>query len=158
MPEVAVNVPVLHAALVDLDATYLMQVVVFLVLYAILSLVFFRPYLRFLRRRDEATQGLRDRSRELLRRATELEENAERELTRARQAAVAERRRLADEGIRLRDETVAAERTRVQQDLDARFAELDSRRREFAVGLDRVAGDLALMIENRLQTAEGKAE
>ena len=57
MPEVAVNVPVLHAALVDLDATYLIQGVLFLVLYAILSRVFFSPYIGFLRRRDEATSA-----------------------------------------------------------------------------------------------------
>ena len=42
------------AALVDLDATYFIQMAMFLVLYVLLTQVFFKPYVRRLHRRDEA--------------------------------------------------------------------------------------------------------
>ena len=104
--------PPLAAALVDLDATYFVQMTMFLVLYILLSQVFFKPYVRRLRLRDQAGHGLRERAKDALRRAKELDEDAERRLTGAKQAAVLERRRLAEDGVALRDGIVTKERER----------------------------------------------
>ena len=156
--DLQISTPVLQAALVDLDATYFIQMALFLVLYIILTIVFFKPYVKFLNRRDDRTSRLRERAKDLLKQAQALEETAERELSKARTAAVLERRRLAEEGARLRDEIVSRERERMQVELDRQLATLDVRKGEFLSRLDEVAAEVASLIEGQIDSAEGKAQ
>jgi len=144
------------AALVDLDATYFVQMAMFLVLYVLLTLVFFNPYVRRLHKRDEAGHGLRERAKESLRRAKEMDEDAERRLADARQAAVAERRRLAEDGGALRDSIVSKERERAQARVDQELAGLDAEKARFLESADRTAADLALLIDAQMQSVEAR--
>lgn len=154
----AAATPVLKAALIDLDATYLIQLGLFLVLFLLLRRFFFMPYADLLRRRDSATLGLRTRGKEQLRRALDLEAQAEERLARTRQEAVAQRRRLAEEGLRVRDEVVARERAAMQERLDNAMAELDAEKARFRTAAPAAVSSLAGMIQTQVDVVEGKAQ
>jgi F0F1-type ATP synthase membrane subunit b/b' len=148
--------PPLAAALVDLDATYFVQMTMFLVLYILLSQVFFKPYVRRLRLRDQAGHGLRERAKDALRRAKELDEDAERRLTGAKQAAVLERRRLAEDGVALRDGIVTKERERAQARMDQELAGLEAEKARFMATTDTTAAELAALIDSQMQSVEAR--
>ncbi len=146
----------LAAALVDLDATYFVQMAIFLVLYALLSQVFFKPYIRRLHRRDEAGTGLRQRARDALQRSRDLAEDADRRLAEARRAAVLERRRLTEDGAALREAIVAKERERCRARVDEELAALESQKAAFLSQSDRTAAELATLIDSQVQSVEAR--
>jgi len=148
--------PPLAAALVDLDATYFVQMTMFLVLYVLLSQVFFKPYVRRLRRRDQAGTGLREQAKDALRRAAEMDANAEHRLTEVKQAAVLERRRLAEDGVALRDGIVAKEREHAQARMDLELAGLEGEKTAFLAGADSTAAELAALIDQQMQSVEAR--
>lgn len=152
--ETVAHTEMLRAGLVDLDATWFIQIAVFLTLYAILRYAFFRPYVELLRRRDEATRGQRARAQALLEKARQVETSLEARLSEARVEAVRVRRRLAEEGARLRDEIVARERARVQQEIARGLAELESLKRAHAPRIEAEAQVLAGMIEAQVRAPE----
>jgi F0F1-type ATP synthase membrane subunit b/b' len=144
------------AALVDLDATYFIQMALFLVLYILLSQVFFKTYVGRLRRRDEAGHGLRQRAKDALISAKDMDADAERRMSEARHDAVLERRKLAEAGVALRDSVVAKERQHVQASLDVSLAALEAEKAGFMTGVDSTAGELALLIEKQMQSVEAR--
>jgi F-type H+-transporting ATPase subunit b len=146
----------LVAALVDLDATYFIQMGLFLVLYVLLSLVFFGPYTKRLRRRDASSLGLREHAKDALRRARDLDEDAERKMAEARQAAVAERRRLAEEGAGLRDSIVRKERERMQARVDEELVSLQALKDRFLAGVEPAAEELSQVIEAQVRSVEAR--
>lgn len=148
---------VLKAGLVDLDATWFIQIAVFLTLYVILRYAFFKPYIAVLKRRDESTRGLRARAVAIAEEARRLEASLATRLTEARAEAVLARRRLADEGARLRDEILGRERARVQAELAREMEALAAQRRELDKRADAVASELAAMIESQVRQPEGVA-
>lgn len=154
----AASAPVLKAALIDLDATYLIQMALFLILFVLLRRFFFLPYAELLRRRDGATLGLQTRAKEQLRRALDLEAQAQERLDRTRQEAVAQRRRLAEEGIRLRDDLVAKERAAMQAKLDAAMADLEAEKARFRATAPATVSALAGLIQGQVDAVEGKAQ
>jgi F-type H+-transporting ATPase subunit b len=139
---------------VDLDATYFIQMGLFLVLYILLSRFFFAPYVARLRLRDQSSRGLRERAKDALRRVRDLEEDTEQRLQEARQAAVAERRRLAEDGVALRDAIVQKEREHMQARVDGEMADLSGQKDAFLAGADRVAEELAGLIEHQVRSVE----
>ncbi len=145
---------VLRAGLIDLDATYFVQLALFLLLYAVLRTVFFGPYTQFLRKRDEATEGLRRRARELQEQIRALEADIEGRLAAARAEALQVRRRLAEEGGRLRSEIVARERARMQAELERHIAAIEEEKRRFLERADEVADSLASLIEAQARAVE----
>jgi F0F1-type ATP synthase membrane subunit b/b' len=154
----AASTPVLKAALIDLDATYLVQMALFLTLFLLLRRFFFLPYADLLRRRDAATAGLKTPAKEQLRRALDLEAQAEERLARTRQEAVAQRRALAEEGLRARDEMVATERVAMQARLDAATVALDQEKARFRAAAPVAVGALAGLIQAQVDAVEGEAQ
>jgi F0F1-type ATP synthase membrane subunit b/b' len=154
--DVLITTTVSRAALVDLDATLFLQAALFLCLYVVLRYGFFRPYVRLLRRRDEATRGQRERAEALLRQSRELGESIDRRLADARAEAVKARRALAEEGARLRDEIVTRERARMQARLDEEVRSLEGQRAAFLAQLDRVSSELTGLIEGQVQALDGR--
>ena len=155
MTEFVLSTSVLKAALIDLDATWFIQIGIFLLLYLLLRFVFFQPYVAFLRRRDDRTRGLRERALDVAAKARDLEESLEARLAEARSQAVATRRGLVEDGARLRDTIVAKERARADADLQQAAGSLEAERRAFAAKLDATAADLGALIESRMRV-EGK--
>jgi F-type H+-transporting ATPase subunit b len=97
---------------VDIDATVLVQLAVFLVMFLILRLLLFRPVLRLIEARREATLGVQKRAAEVLAEAEGLATDLERQLLDVRTAAGGERERMLDQArqqerkviVALRDE------------------------------------------------------
>lgn len=145
---------VLKAGLIDLDATYFVQLALFLLLYAVLWTTFFGPYTRFLKRRDEATEGLRRRAHDLNEQVRAIEADIEARLQAARAEALQLRRRLADEGARMRSEIVARERARMQAELEKHLRALEEEKRTFLARADEVAAVLAGLIEEQARAVE----
>lgn len=145
---------VLKAGLIDLDATYFVQLALFLLLYVVLWTTFFGPYTRFLKRRDEATEGLRRKARELQEQVRALDADIEARLSAARSEAMQVRRGLADEGSRLRSEIVTRERARMQAELDRHLRAIEDEKRKFLAGADDVAAALAGLIEEQARAVE----
>lgn len=144
----------LVAGLVDLDATYFIQLGVFLLLYLLLSQVFFRPYVARLRRRAASTHGLRQQAQEQERTAREILQRIEDRMAEVRQAAVAERKALAEEGARLRDAMIAREKERLQQQVDREMAEMRSFQARLLQEVDRKALELAEEMERQVRSVE----
>lgn len=155
--EYLVTTTVLKAGLIDLDATFLIQLGLFLILYVILWAAFFGPYTKFIRRRDEATEGMKARAVELLRESRKIEKELDERLTAARIEAMQLRRQLAEEGKKLRDEIVTREKARMKEELDKQLGELETSKNSFLTGIDAVTVEMAGLIENQLRAAEGSA-
>jgi F-type H+-transporting ATPase subunit b len=150
------STPVLRAGLIDLDVTWLVQIGLFLLVYAVLAFGFFRPYAALLRRRDEATKGRKEHAAGLLAEAQALEQKVEGRLAEARAEAVRIRRDLVEEGRAQRDRLVAAERERAQATVDTALAQLESEKRRHLADLDRAAGDVAALIEAQVRAGGAK--
>lgn len=140
-----------RAGLVDLDATWFVQIGLFLLFYLILSLLFFRPYIALLRRREEKTRLLRERAQQLLAQALEIESSLQAMLAEAKAKGIAERRALVEEGLRIRDEIVTAERKRIAAEVQKELQELDDQKKDFLARADVLAKELATIIEERLR-------
>lgn len=152
-PSLDISAP-LVAGLVDLDATYFVQLGLFLLLYLLLSQVFFRPYVARLRRRAASTHGLRQQAQENDRKAREILQRIEERMAEVRQAAVAERKALAEEGSRLRDAMIARERERIQQQIEREMAEIRTLKARLLQEADRKALELAQEMERQVRSVE----
>ena len=89
----------LHSAAisVDLDLTFLGQLVLFALLIALLRPLLFEPVLRVFEEREKRTDGVRAQARAMQERAGELLRRYEGELEKVRQAAAQEREALRAE-------------------------------------------------------------
>lgn len=141
------------AALIDLDATFFVQFAFFLLLYLVLSRAFFRPYVEFLRRRDEATEGMRRRASAILEEARALEAAIEERLSKARSEAMQIRRSLAEEGNRLRTEIASRERMRMQEELERHLKALEAEKARILAEAERLASDLASLIAEKAKVS-----
>jgi len=153
VPSPDISAP-LAAGLVDLDATYFVQLGVFLLLYLLLSQVFFGPYVARLRRRAASTHGMRQRAQENERKAREILQRIEDRMAEVRQAAVAERKALAEEGARLREATIARERDRLQRRVEQELEELRVLKARLLQEADRKAAELADEMEKQVRSVE----
>lgn len=150
-----VTQPVAQAALIDLDATYLFQIAIFLVVYFLMSVFFFKPYVSFLKQRDEATSGLRKRAENALKAAEQAEADAAKRLDSARKAAMTERKVLTDEAVLLRDQMVAVEREHAESRIATEMQALDVEKQAFLGRIDVVAGEVADLIQSQISAVEG---
>ena len=145
---------VMRAGLVDLDGTWFVQIALFLLLYAMLRYLFFQPYVTKLRQRDEATKGRRAEAARLTEEAARLEASVGSRLAAAKAEAMVIRRKLAEEGERLKEEILTRERARVQEKVTREVAALDRQKTEILANLDPVARQMADMIEAQVRLPE----
>jgi len=155
--ETLVVEPILRAGLIDLDATFFIQFAIFLALYLIMSVAFFGPYTRFLKKRSQATEGMKARAKELIEHTKVIEAELDAKISKAREEAIRMRRELAGEGKRLRDEIVARERSRMQDELDKSLSELQAHKDDLLGSMDNLTNELAGMIQDQLKAAGGEA-
>lgn len=147
----------LRASVIDLDLTFVVQLGIFLLLYFLLSVFFFKPYARYLKRRDESTDGLIKSARELTNKADEIEHSMERRLEEARQAGIAERKAITAEASALRDRMVAQERAMLQERVDRELVALEKARVDLLASSQTAVTGIALEIERQINSIEGDA-
>lgn len=155
-PEVFIETDTyLMAAVIDLDLTFVIQLAVFLLLYILLSNFFFKPYARYLARRDESTAGLKATAIDMMNRSNSIEQSTESRLEEARQAGIAERKKITAEAGALRDRLIEQERVRLQGRVDREVAELALAKQEFLRSAEPAVVQIADAIEGQIDAAEG---
>jgi F-type H+-transporting ATPase subunit b len=144
--------PLLAAVNVDLDKGVLIQMALFSVLIVILKPLLFDPMLRVFALREERTDGAKAEARAMQEKAADILANYERELSKVRAEASAERDVLRRETAELEASILsearsAAElilsegRERIQKEVAAYSAELDGREEELSARISsRVLG------------------
>jgi F-type H+-transporting ATPase subunit b len=131
-------VPLSGGSLVDLDATFLIQLGLFFFMVLFLYALLFRPAIRLIEARREATEGTRARAVEMLAEARRLSADVDGQIRDIREAARAERDRFVEEARRKERElldaarektraTVEAARSRMEREAAAVRKDLESR-------------------------------
>lgn len=119
----------------DLDLTFTLQMLVFAVLIVALKPLLFDPVLRIFEERERRTDGARDEAREMQKRAGELLERYEAELSRVGRAAAEEREKMRSETTRLENEIINEARS-------ATAKILADGRRDIAQQVEKIRFDL----------------
>jgi F-type H+-transporting ATPase subunit b len=90
----------------DLDLTFTLQMLLFAVLIVALKPLLFDPVLRIFEERERRTDGARDEAREMQKKAGELLERYEAELSRVGRTAAEEREKMRGETTRLENDII----------------------------------------------------
>ena len=89
--------------MISLDISILYQIVIFLVLWLVLSKVLFRPYLDLLEERERKTTGTRHDTSQLEHEGARLKAEYEEKITQARRAGIAAKDAIIREGRQERE-------------------------------------------------------
>ena len=122
--------------MISLDISVLYQIIIFVLLWLILSRVLFRPYLDLLDERERRTAGARHDSSELEREGARLKAEYEEKIAQARAAGTAVKDAIVQQGRHERE-------TLLQQARAEAALTLESARREVQKQLARERGLLA---------------
>ncbi|HTM46982.1 MAG TPA: ATP synthase F0 subunit B [Polyangiaceae bacterium] len=128
---------------IDFDRSFLVQMVLFALLIAVLKPLLFDPVLKIFEERERRTEGARAEARKMQEQAGEILTRYERELERVNQAAAAEREKIRIETLRVEQDIlaqgrkvaqdiVAQGRTQIQKDVQALQFELGKRAEQLA--------------------------
>lgn len=143
----------LSGALIDLDATFLLQLGIFFVLFGVLYGFLFKPLLAVFDEREKAIDGAKHAARDLEVSADEKFKKFEAEMKKVRVEANAERDRMHQDGLGLERELLAKSRTEADKalkDAEATLArEAAEVRNEMKTVVPALAGEIAAKILGR---------
>lgn len=144
---------VLSGAIIDLDATFILQLGIFFALFLVLSTFLFKPLLAVFDEREKAIDGAKDASRDLEKSADEKFKKFETEMKKVKVEANAERDRIQQEGVALERELLAKSRTETDKilrdaeaDLGRKAAEI---RNDMKTSVPTLAADIAAKLLGR---------
>jgi F-type H+-transporting ATPase subunit b len=142
--------------ILDVDATLLIYLAVFGILFFALRALIFRPMMALFDEREKATTGAREEARQLERDAEKKMASFEEQLAKVRLEASAERDRLRAEGSRL-DRTLG-EKVRKETDEMVREAQqrMDEDAAKIRTDIGKAAPGLAQQIATKLLGREVK--
>ena len=139
--------------MISLDISILYQIVIFLVLWLILSKVLFRPYLNLLEERERKTSGARHDTGELEQAGARLKAEYEGKISQARSAGTAAKDAIIQEGRQERERLLQQAREEAARALESVRREVQSqleRERELAAAeVAGVAQDMASKLLGR---------
>jgi F-type H+-transporting ATPase subunit b len=136
-------------SIVDLDATFFIQLGLFFVVFVLLWALLFRPVVRLIEARREATEGRSQRAEEIGREAERLAADVDSQIAGARRAASAERDRMVEQARRRQREV--DERAREQS-----RAEIARARQKMEREGGRVRTELEAEVENLAEKVAGR--
>lgn len=110
--------------LIDIDATVIVQFVLFLVLFVIANHYLFQPYLRLRERRRTGIEGARAEAERMTAQADAKLADYEKRLARKRDEANDEARKIRAEAARIENEVTGQARAKAQEATDAAQAAL----------------------------------
>lgn len=108
-----------EAAVVDLDSSFIIQLLIFLGLLVILRKLVFGPYLKTIEAREDRTAKARTEADEISSRAVSLEARFESEMAKARARAADAKNALRLEGMKRREALVGEARSAANKELEA---------------------------------------
>ncbi|HLK38310.1 MAG TPA: ATP synthase F0 subunit B [Polyangiaceae bacterium] len=136
-----------QAISVDFDATFLVQVVLFVALTVVLKPTLFDPMLKLFEERERRTDGARAQARKVDEKSGTALAKYEGEMAKARTAANAERDRIRGEGVKREQEILAGVRTATAKAIEdgkrAAHAEAERARTALKSESTSLARDLA---------------
>jgi len=101
-------------ALVDLDGTFFIQLGLFLFMFVFLYLALFRPAIRLIEARREATDGTKERAIAMRKEAEGFSDEVDRQILDIKSAAILERDRMIEQARRRDRDQMAAAREKTQ--------------------------------------------
>jgi len=139
-----------------IDSSFFTQFLIFLLIFVWLQLVFFKPFLSLIQKRESQSGGLSEE-------AAKLEESASRDeaqyrdaLTAARRKASAERDRVLGEARKVANDSITEARAHSKSKLEvARDAAVKSAETEIGSLRGQVGGVAALLVEKLTKTKVG---
>jgi len=134
--------PTLAAGIsIDVDATLLVQITLFILLVGILGPLLFAPLFRLFEEREHRTEGARQDAREMQDKAAELLERYQTEVERVQRLASQERERV-------RVETAALEARILEQSRQAAEKTIEQGRQQIAEQATRVRSDIETSVRS----------
>lgn len=140
----------LSGALIDLDGTIVVQLILFFLAFAILYPLVFKPMVRLLEAREEAIGGARAAARKMEQEAREKADKFDQEMHAIRMAAGAERERLRQEGQKLERTILDKVREETQKQASEAQAQLEAEARRVRADMESTVPRLARQIAEKL--------
>jgi F-type H+-transporting ATPase subunit b len=111
--------------MIYLDYTVVYQMIIFLIVWVILTRVLFRPYLKLIEERERRTAGTEHESADLAREGERLKAQYEERVTQAQAAALAAKEAILDEARQQRDQLISRAREEAASILEQVRQEID---------------------------------
>ncbi len=147
MPFVALNIAAPQAISVDFDATFLVQLALFVALTLFLKPMLFDPMLKLFEEREKRTDGAKLQARRIDEKSGEALTEYETAMAKARAAAATERDKVRAEGVKREQEILASVRASVAKVIDdgkrTAHAEAERARASLESGKGALAQELA---------------
>jgi F-type H+-transporting ATPase subunit b len=142
-----------QAISVDFDATFLVQLVLFVGLTLVLKPVLFDPMLKLFEERERRTDGAKAQARKIDEKSATALAHYDSEMAKARTSANAERERIRAEALKREQEVLTAVRAATAKTIDdgkrAAYAEADRVRAALKGEASTLARDLASRVLGR---------
>ncbi|MFW6049594.1 MAG: ATP synthase F0 subunit B [Myxococcota bacterium] len=137
-------------ALIDLDGTLVVQLILFFVAFGILHPLVFKPMVALFEAREQATDGARAEARRMEHEAKEKADKFEEEMHQIRMSAAAERERLRQEGQRLEKTILERVRQETQKQSADAEAKVQAEARRVRSDMETAIPQLARQIAAKL--------
>ena len=157
-PLILSDLPVLRAALVDVDATLFVVLGLFLLFYVFLRVALFRPVLRLFDEREARIDGAKHEAKDMQERATKALTQYEAFVREARAQGQVEKEALRQEGQRVAREILDEVRREASAEVAKSKAELQAELAVATAAIDREAHALAREAATRLLGRAVRAE
>ncbi len=139
-----------------IDSSFFTQFLIFLLIFVWLQLVFFKPFLKLIQKRESQSGGLSEEAARLEESASRDEAQYREALTAARRKASAERDRVLGEGRRAANDAVTEARLQSKSKLEiARDSAVKSAAAEINTLKGQVGGVASLLVEKLTKTKVG---
>jgi F0F1-type ATP synthase membrane subunit b/b' len=147
---------VTKAALVDLDATSVVILVLFLVLFFILDKLLHQPMLNMFEERHGLTDGAKEEARQAVSDAEKKFESYKSRLADSRRDALAQQQKLRDEGLAQEREILDEVRMQADKQIEEGISDLQSQAASIEQELQEAASSLGERISTLLLGGAGK--
>lgn len=136
--------------LINVDATLLMNIGIWLLLFFFLKAAFWKPMLAVIAAREEGIDGARKIARDLEKDAKARRDEFDLRLREARAAAATEREKIRAEGVRAENEILMAVRNEVAARVEKQRGDINAQRERLRADVLASVPALATDIANRL--------
>ena len=143
-----------RAALIDLDGSYFVQLIMFLLLWGILTPLVFKPYLKVKKVQEDLTTGREEEAKEIAAKAEQLLAEYSQRLKEARREGQQILTSLREEGRRARDEILNREREKLQTELQQKMQDVRKQEQELAARKAKMAQELSMVIREKVMEVE----
>ncbi|MGH7929160.1 MAG: ATP synthase F0 subunit B [Candidatus Binatia bacterium] len=140
--------------MISLDISVLYQIIIFLVLWLILSKVLFRPYLNLLDERERRTTGARHDSSDLEHEGARLKAEYEEAIAQARASGTTAKEAIVQEGRQEREKSLQQAREEAAHTLDTARREVQS---QLARERELLAAEVAYVAQDMVNKVLGRS-